>query len=213
MYGEGGLPVASRIASGYNPGWEQWRGGSDPPDREQAIMKAADRRSRGARFGIVVAAAISLAASLATAGGAENAPPQNEAGCELRIEGKFIRHLRLINRRGAPHEISNPGTRVWLPPGEYRLETVELEGGHRCAFDAAGGEDWFTLGPEKPYRLHVAPLAPKAKVTRKGRFLEFDCELVDTEGQVYSSRNRTDPPRLAIYKGDRQIHTGSFEYG
>ena len=57
--------------------------------------------------------------------------------------------------------------------------------------------------------------APTPYVTakRQGRLLTLDCQLRDAGGRKYTSQTRTNPPRFAIYQGDREIASGSFEYG
>ena len=177
-------------------------------------MKPADRVSKAAGFGMMVAAVLFLASGLGTAEEAEDAAGRDGAGCELRIKGKFIKTLTLVDRLGKVEQIPDPGPSVLLPAGEYRVREVELQGGFRCYVYSERDQDWFTLSPDGPCDLQVgAPLTPKAKVGRQGRLLKLDYELLDAAGRNYSKRDRANPPRFAIYQGDRLLTSGSFEYG
>jgi len=60
---------------------------------------------------------------------------------------------------------------------------------------------------------------PTAKVTRQGKSLQLDYDLVDAGGRSY--RNTTSyvvpggrpAPRFVIYEGEREISSGTFRYG
>ena len=52
-------------------------------------------------------------------------------------------------------------------------------------------------------------------VERSGGTLTLKYRLVDSIGNEYASMNnrRDNPPVFAVYKGDKQVGSGKFEYG
>jgi hypothetical protein len=109
-----------------------------------------------------------------------------------------------------------PGNSLWLPPGRYWVEQVELEGGYESSSNYSRDDGWFELAPGRPHQLVVgAPLSPQVSVTRHGRFLEMDYGLVDAAGRSYtwSSGRRPAPPEFTVYRNDEVLGSGSFEYG
>jgi hypothetical protein len=177
--------------------------------------------------GFVVGWSLVIAAAVAAAGTPDKAKPaEKQALCELRIEGQSIESLTLD---GAPGPFERPGKVLHLPAGWYLVSEVILEGGYQhdavIFFPRKTSEErWFRankgafeLTPEQPYTLKVGgPLLPKAEVTRQGKCLKLSYDLVDAEGRSYRKNDNTDrssPPRFKVCKGEREIGSGTFEYG
>jgi hypothetical protein len=58
------------------------------------------------------------------------------------------------------------------------------------------------------------PLSSSVEVQRMGNVLRLSYILTDVGGHSYTSSQRADkPPTFSIYKGDKEIASGSFEYG
>lgn len=57
------------------------------------------------------------------------------------------------------------------------------------------------------------PRTPSVKVSRQGRFLKLDYELLDHDGQKCAINPTNDPPQFVVFKNGQQIGSGSFEYG
>jgi hypothetical protein len=134
--------------------------------------------------------------------------------CELEIQGSHISTLTLESQDGQIRHIANPGPRLSLPAGTYCVRQVNLKGGHLFVGSSAPEPDWFTLTPENAHQLKVgAPLTPRVQVARWGRFLRLDYQLLDVGGRAYRGGQPTNRPRFTVYRGDRQIGSGSFEYG
>ena len=53
---------------------------------------------------------------------------------------------------------------------------------------------------------------PTVNVTRNGRVLTLDYELLDT-GQGQSGTDRGHPPRFVVTQDGRETGSGSFQYG
>jgi len=139
---------------------------------------------------------------------------QDRSACQLAIEGKFIQSLTLVDRWGQQRQFTRPSERISLPPGEYRVSRVELQGGFDSNRPSARNEDWFWVAPDEPYTLRVgAPLVPNVKVRRQGTELQLDYELLDAGGRPYAPREAANPPRFTISCDGRQIASDSFRYG
>lgn len=160
---------------------------------------------------------LALAVLLATRAVAKAAEPGN---CELAIRGHSIRQLTLIERtRRTGVRFDRPGETVQLPPGEYRVEQVELDNGYTLDPLAVPRHDWFQVTREGRNELAAgAPLYPTVAARRHGGFIRMDYSTVDGVGRSYRKigmtlEERSRPPTFTVSKGGRQIGSGSFEYG
>lgn len=64
----------------------------------------------------------------------------------------------------------------------------------------------------------AAPMNQTVKITRTGNVLRMDYELIGADGKKYdindiTGGNYNKKPSVAIYKGDMQVCSGTFEYG
>ena len=153
----------------------------------------------GIRRLIAVAIAVAWCAVLASE--AACAEPQTAAGqpelCELQIEGHSILSLTLL-RRCRPYpaialEASRargtfgPARAFGCPRADIVSTASSLKGATNPRTIIARDDEWFELAPGKPHQLVIgAPLSPQVTVTRHGKFLEMDCDLVDAAGRSYS---------------------------
>jgi hypothetical protein len=145
---------------------------------------------------------------------AQETDRQNSALGELKLQGNYIDRLVLRRKDGRTERFNRPEETIKLPAGEYRLQEVRLEGGYTCRLLSVSGRDWVTVDEDKPAVLKVgAPLKQTVKAKRQGRILVLDYELVGAGGEKYTSTNRTKPPTLTVYKGDKEIASDKFEFG
>jgi hypothetical protein len=134
-------------------------------------------------------------------------------GGALLLEGQSVGELVLTDRQGRQPVISRTGPRVSLPPGEYRVQQVTIQGGY-TGRAAPGETGWFLVTSDQPHRLRVgAPLTPQVTGTRRGTVLSLDYELRDDGGLRYTPPANTPPPRFTIRQHGREVGSGSFEYG
>ena len=128
--------------------------------------------------------------------GVSTADPTTEPTTgRLVIEGEAVESLVLEKRSDPrdPLELHHPAPSVAIPPGEYRVKEVHLEGGYRCyppgricdgETDEVRDVGWFTVGTDTPYVLRVgAPLKPTLRVIRENRTLRIAYDLLDVSGQ------------------------------
>jgi hypothetical protein len=160
----------------------------------------------------LAAALVSLAAWTVVA-----APPKSTARAKaagwIQIDGSCITKLVFDKKNGGRVEVKRPGVSVALPPGEYCLRQVELE--HGCSWRRPEGEEksWFTVAGT-PHRLTVgAPLTAKVQVTREGRSLQLEYQLLDAAGREYRQGAGSSLPAFHIAKAGREIASGRFRYG
>jgi len=132
----------------------------------------------------------------------------------LKLEGNHVDYIELHTRDGHVERITRPEETIELPPGEYRLQQVRLKGGYTCRAMGVSGYDWVTVAADKPASLKVGgPLAPTVRVQREGRILRLSYELRGVGGETYTSGDRSRPPTFAVYKGQKQVASGKFEFG
>jgi hypothetical protein len=137
--------------------------------------------------------------------------PQNG---QLIIKGKGIEHLVLLDTDNTSHEFKPPGEVISLPPGEYRPSIVTLKGGLSCVTYSFMEKNRVKIEAGKTTELNVgAPLAPAIKVTRSGNMLVLGYELRGIGGEQYNDQSRENAPGFVVYKGDKQVGSGKFEFG
>jgi hypothetical protein len=59
------------------------------------------------------------------------------------------------------------------------------------------------------------PLTNSVTASRHGQDLRLDYRLVGAGGETYQlvKQDRSQPPEFAIYRGDKRIASGKFEFG
>lgn len=116
--------------------------------------------------------------------------------------------------------LDNPGTCATLPAGQYRWVDVWLQDKGSPTFRAENyaiyyeGSYPIIIAPDKPAVLKIGgPLTSMLEVDHQGTNLQMNYRLAGVGGETYAASGHTLPPKYTIYKGDRLIATGSFEYG
>lgn len=136
----------------------------------------------------------------------------------LEITGKYIQRLVLSGR---PYLVvlDQPAGTVNVPVGDYDQADVRLEHGGTEAFSEARHRptnQGISVDPKTPAILAVGgPLTNSVLISRHGQELRMDYRLVGASGMFYqmADQNRSHPPEFAIYKGDKRIASGKFEFG
>lgn len=133
---------------------------------------------------------------------------------ELKLEGKNIQRLVLQRKNDRQETFRQPGESISLPSGEYQLYEVRLQGGYICYAWRESGAPSITVTSDKPAVLKIgAPLRQTIKVERQGRVLVLNYKLLGVGGESYSFDDRSKPPIFTVYKGDKEIASGKFEFG
>ena len=147
-----------------------------------------------------------------TAAFTEISPPLGE----LTLEGQFIQ--RLVLDGAGLVILDTPARKNLLPVDNYRVRGIYLQsipGAPRlaCNVDRIPPVE-VTAGTAQHLKVG-GPLESSVLASARGSMLQLDYLLKGTGGEPYTLVNtgRIKPPRFAIYKGDRQLATGSFEFG
>jgi hypothetical protein len=129
---------------------------------------------------------------------------------QLKIEGSHIEQLVLRAINGQTKTFDNPQDTIKLPAGTYYLQQVNLKNGFSCNFI----NDRIVITEDKPAVLKVgAPLKQTIDVKRQGRLLVLNYKLTGQGGENYRDQSRREKPAFTVYKGDKVISSGNFEYG
>jgi len=134
---------------------------------------------------------------------------------ELKLQGESIELLVVRRNDGQQQEIQNPQETIELPVGQYRVREIRLKGGYNGRVVTSRPRDLFEISEHKLAALKIGgPLKQTISAKRQGRMLELSYGLVGVGGETYDAiRNANNRPAFAIYKGDREIAKGDFEFG
>jgi hypothetical protein len=136
---------------------------------------------------------------------------------ELKITGQFVQRMVL---EAGPYLVvlDKPGTTVKVPVGHYGPTKVCLaKGDTRASLDGATrvAQGRIDVNETTPTVLTAGgPLTNSVSVNRRGKYLALNYELLGAGG-AYQLVNldRSHPPEFTIYKGDKKVASGKFEFG
>ncbi|MBL7189245.1 MAG: hypothetical protein ISS70_23200 [Phycisphaerae bacterium] len=139
---------------------------------------------------------------------------QDSAMGELKLEGDSV--VRLILRREGDNqreEFRRPEQITKLPTGKYSVEEIHLDGGY--IYDASRSPmRRLVVTSDEPATLKVGgPLKQTITANREGRLLVMNYQLVGIDGEQYTNGSRAEPPTFTVYKGDKKMASGKFEFG
>lgn len=132
---------------------------------------------------------------------------------ELKIEGENIEQL-ILQSGSEKQTFEKPGKSIMLEPGTYQISELHLEGGFtQYPYGDTTRLDPIQVEPGEPAILKAGgPLEQRIKVQRKGQLLTMDYRLIGAAGEWYRN-DRSYPPSFTIYKGDKEIASGKFQFG
>jgi len=138
---------------------------------------------------------------------------------DLKLTGQFIQRLMLPGVNGYLVICDRPSQTVKVPTGDYSTPEVLLDQNGVQAY--CKPIQWqpgkkFSVTARTPATLAVGgPLTNSVEVTRHGAELRLNYQLLGAGGQVYHMLrvDSSQPPGFAIYKGEKQIASGTFEFG
>jgi hypothetical protein len=134
---------------------------------------------------------------------------------ELRIEGTGVSRLILVRQDDQQEQLSNLSGSIRLPVGTYRVQQIDLQGGYSGLLTRTDNLQRIVISPNEPAVLKVGgPLRQAVKADRHGPVLVLNYELTGIGGEMYIAPGTPlAQPSFAIYRGDRLIASGQFEYG
>jgi hypothetical protein len=144
---------------------------------------------------------------------------QSVALGELKITGKFIQRLVLP---GGSYLVvlDQPSGVVKIPTGSYAGQPgVHLEENGIQAFNKSS--QWsagvpISVNDQKIAILNAGgPLTNSVRASRHGQDLRLDYQLVGVGGETYqvANQDRAHAPEFAIFKDNKKIASGKFEFG
>jgi hypothetical protein len=137
---------------------------------------------------------------------------------ELKITGQFIGRVVLT---GGPYLVilDQPAGAVKVPTGSYNQVDIRLEKDGAEAFRSpqqSQAVGRISVNDKTPVVLNVGgPLTNSVTAGRHGQDLRLDYLLVGAGRETYqmAKQDRSKPPQFAVYKGEKKIATGDFEFG
>jgi hypothetical protein len=143
---------------------------------------------------------------------------------ECEIAGTGIAQL-LLKSAGSDKDqpgtlalFRKPGRTIRVPPGEYYAR-VYLDGGPDLGmawFDGFNSKQTFRIGPGASAVLNLGgPLKPTlyAQRTRSNLSMTYSLEGVGKDRYDFLRKTEIAVPKVTIYKGNRQIAAGNFNFG
>lgn len=134
---------------------------------------------------------------------------------ELKIEGTHIAQLTLQRDDGHSEQWSNLSGSIMLPVGTYHIRQLSLRGEY-----VGQSQDLTKLGQieitkDEPAVLKAGgPLRQVVEVKRQGRMLVLNYRVQGIGGEEYGPSRRPDSrAKFTVYRGEKAIATGAFEYG
>ena len=161
---------------------------------------------------VVLLCAAVFSGGFALAGQAGAEAEQNSALGELRLQGEDIERV-VLQTGDKSRTIEQPGQSIMLEPGVYAVREVHLKRGFTHYNHREPRITPVQVGPGAPVIVKVGgPLRQVVKVQRRGQLLIMDYQLIGAGGEWYgvSTGHR---PSFTVYKGDKKIASGKFEFG
>ena len=130
----------------------------------------------------------------------------------LRIDGTGVQRLQLIDGGGKSHSVEIVDGIAELAPSTSTATLIHLANGlyggparHLTVEVAADAEATLKVG---------GPLTQRIEAKRQGCMLVMSGFTEGIGGIRYAGRSAgAEPPTFEVYKGDRKIADGQFEYG
>ncbi len=146
-------------------------------------------------------------------GNQSNSQSEQPITYELKLEGGNIEQL-ILQSGNQKQTFEKPGKSIMLEPGTYRVSELHLKSGFMYyPYGDTTRLGPIRVGPGEPAILKAGgPLEQRITVQRKGQLLTMDYQLIGAAGESYRNDRRY-PPAFAIFKGDKEITSGKFQFG
>lgn len=141
---------------------------------------------------------------------------------QLELNGQFIHRLLLTGQGGKkPFTVvlDTPEPVVKIPVGSYSSQVYLQQGKAEAHRDPSGSPvpnrvTSLTVSATSPALLEIGgPLTNTVSVSRRGGDLSFNYQLVGARSEAYQLLGARQQPEFAVYKADKRIASGKFEFG
>ena len=141
--------------------------------------------------------------------------PDNQITGVLKLEGKYIERLILSRQdNNEREEFRRPEQIIKLPTGKYYLHEVHLQGGYICYASKDLTRPQANITQDETAILKIgSPLKQIIHISRQGRNLKMNYELIGVGGEKYISGDRSKQATFTIYKREKEIASDKFKYG
>lgn len=133
---------------------------------------------------------------------------------QLKIEGQDIEYLELQAQHVVP--IFEPNqTTLPVPVGDYQCTALNLKRqGHQQMY-VQSLDQRVTVDADQPATFRIGgPLKTLLTAERVNKYLRLNVKTVGQGGEEYQGGGASGPaPQFTVFKGDREVASGRFEYG
>lgn len=140
--------------------------------------------------------------------------PQRPPLTDLRLSGESLYYAVLQATNGGYTVIlREPHGALKVPQGVYAINAVWLKQGEAKAYRLAGP---LFLNATAPANVVLGgPLTNSVTLTRQGRKLNMNYQLVGANGDTYrlAQPGAAKPPEFTVYHGGKKVQSGKFEFG
>lgn len=146
-------------------------------------------------------------------GNQSDSQTDNSSMYELKLDGENIEKL-ILKSGNKEQTFDKPGKSIMLEPGTYHVSELHLQGGFAYFVSQSPARpEPIKVGPGKPAILKASgPLEQCITVQRKGQLLAMEYRLIGIGGERYRFES-VHHPTFTIYKGDKEITSGQFQFG
>jgi hypothetical protein len=132
---------------------------------------------------------------------------------ELKLEGENIERL-ILKSGNQKQTFEKPDKSIMLKPGTYEVSELHLKSGFMYyPYRDTTRLGPIQVGPGEPAILNAGgPLEQRITAQRNGQLLAMDYRLIGIAGEGYRFE-RVHRPTFTIYKGDKEIASGKFQFG
>jgi hypothetical protein len=133
----------------------------------------------------------------------------------LRIDGAGVQRLQLIDSDGKKHSVEVVDGIVTLDPSTYTVTRIYLTNGLYSGSNGPAKHLTVEVTAEAETTLKVGgPLKQRIEAKRQGCMLVMSSFTEGVGGIRYAGRPAGgEAPGFEVYKADRKIADGQFEYG
>jgi len=169
------------------------------------------RRLRG--FAVQFFLCAVIITSSAALGNQSDSQSEQPIKYELKLEGENIEQL-ILQSGSQKQTFDKPGKSIMLEPGTYQISQLQLKGGFRhYPLGDTTQLGPIQVGPGEAAILKAGgPLEQRLTVRREGQLLTMDYRLIGAAGEGYQFET-VHRPTFTIYKGDKEIASGKFQFG
>ena len=140
--------------------------------------------------------------------------PQQPPLTELKFSGESVYYAVLRDTNGYTAVLREPPGTVQVPQGVYTANAVWLKKGPAEAFRLAG--EPVLINATTPTKVVLGgPLTNSVTLTRQGRKLNLNYQLVGADGGAYrlAQQDPAKPPEFTVYHGGKKVLSGLFAFG